>query len=178
MKKSILFTIIVAGLILGGCSSSNSQPKLKAMSEIEKLNKEQFVEETAAINTHVIQEMGTLLDKYIKIDADFEKDITQLHKSSVGQMVEYGKVLAKKDEETRDDYITESLTASWTEMEKMGPEAEAFEKKFDERLPELQAYGSDKLERIFNDLFGIMDFLDFERAKEDHPESAKEFGIQ
>jgi len=178
MKKSILLTIIIAGFILFGCGNSNSQPKLKDMSEIEKLTKEQFAEETAAINTHVMQEMGNLFDKYTKIDAGFEKDIDELHKSSVAQMVEYGKVLAKKNEETRDDYITESLTASWTAMEKMGPEAEAFEKKFDERLPELQAYDSDKLERIFNDLFGIMDFLDLERIKEERPESAKEFGIQ
>ena len=177
MKKSILYTFIVAGLILSGCSS-NSQPKFKAMSEIEKLTMEQFAEEAAAIQVHVFQEMGNLLDKHSKIDANFEKDIDALHNSSVGQMVEYGKVLDKKDEETRDDYITTSLTATWTAMEKMGTDvSEEFEKKFDGRLPELEAYGGDNLERKFDDLFAILNFLDFERIKEEHPVSAKEFGI-
>lgn len=179
MKKSTLLTFIVAGLTLGGCSSSNSQPKMKNMSEIEKLTKEQFAEETAAIQVHVFQEMGNLLDKHAKIDATFEKDIDALHNSSVGQMVEYGKFLATKDEETRDDYITTSLTASWEAMDKLGADvSEGFETKFDARLPEFQAYGGDNLERIFDDLFAIMDFLDLERVKEERPESAKEFGIK
>ena len=179
MKKSILFTFIVAGIILSGCSNSNSQPKLKDMSEIEKLTKEQFAEEAAAIQVHVFQEMRNLLNKHAKIDAAFEKDIDALHNSSVGQMVEYGKVLATKDEETRDDYITSSLTASWNAMDKLGSEvSEEFEKKFDERIPEFQAYGGNNLERKFDDLFAILNFLDFERIKEEHPVSAKEFGIQ
>ena len=179
MKKTILFTFIVAGLILGGCSSSNSQPKLKDMSEIEKLTKEQFAEETAAINVHVVQEMGKLLDKHSKIDANFEKDIDALHKSSVRQMVEYGKVLDKKDEKTRVDYVMASLTASWDAMDKLGTEVtEGFEAKFDARLPELEAYGVNNLERKSDDLFAIMNFLDFERIKEERPESAKEFGIK
>ena len=31
---------------------------------------------------------------------------------------------------------------------------------------------------IFDDLFALMDFLDFEDAKDRHPVTAKEFGIQ
>ncbi len=181
MKKSILFTTIVAGILLSACGSSNnnSQPKMKDMSEIEKLTKEQFAEETAAINVHVFQEMGNLLDKHAIIDADFEKDLDKLYKNSVGQMVEYGKFLATKDEETRDDYITTSLTSSWAAMDKLGAEVtEGFETKFDARIPEFEAYGSEDLEGKFDDLFAIMDFLDMERIKEERPESAKEFGIQ
>lgn len=179
MKKINLVIIIVAGLILNGCSNSNSQNNLKNMSEIEKLTKEQFAEATAAIYVNVFQEIDNLFDKYTKIDSEFEKDIDELQKSTVGQMVEYGKVLAKKDVEMRDDFITSSLTESLSALEKLGPDvAEGFEKKFDQRLPELQAYGSQNLERKFDDLFAIMDFLDLERIKEEHPESAKEFGVE
>ena len=180
MKKSILFTIIVVGLIHVGCSSSsNSQPKLKDMSEIEKLTKEQFAEETAAINVQAFQGMDKLLDKHAKIDADFEKDLDKLYKNSVGQMVEYGKFLATKDEETRHDYLTTSLTSSWAAMDKLGAEVtEGFETKFDARMPEFEASGSAYLERMFDDLFAITDFLDLERIKEERPESAEQFGIQ
>ncbi len=94
-------------------------------------------------------------------------------------MIEYGKVLAKKDKETKDDFLTESLIAAAYAMEKMESEVEAFEKKFDERLPELQAIRkSEKIGQMFKHLFGIMDFMDFERIKEDYPETAKEFGIE
>ena len=148
------------------------------MSEIEKLTKEQFAEETTAININTFQEMENLLDKYTKIEADFEKEIDKLYKNSVKQMIKYGKVLAKKDKETKDDFLTESLIAAAYAMEKMESEVEAFEKKFDERLPELQAYGSEKIGQMFKHLFGIMDFMDFERIKEDYPETAKEFGIE
>ena len=179
MKKSILFTFIVAGLLLSGCSNSNSQPKLKDMSEIEKLTMEQFADEAAAIYVHVFQEMGSIMNKHSKVDAAFEKDINALHKSSVGQMLEYGKVLATKDEETRDEFIIASLTASWSAMDKMGAKvSEDFEKQFDARIPEFEAYGGDILERKFDDLFAIMNFLDLERVKEEHPETAKEFGIK
>ena len=165
-------------LTLSGCNGS-SQTKIKDMYEIEKLTKEQFAEATAAIYVDVFQQMDNLLDKYTKIDSKFEKDIDELQKSMVGQMVEYGKILAKKDVEMRDDFITSCLTTSLSAMEKLGPEvAEGFEKKFDKRLPELQAYGSQNLERKFDDLFAIMDFLDFERIKEERPESAKEFGVE
>lgn len=68
--------------------------------------------------------------------------------------------------------------AAMSAMEKIEPEATDFENKFDNRLPELQAYGSEKIGQMFKHLFGIMDFMDFERIKEDYPESAKEFGIQ
>ncbi len=178
MKKPILLTIIIAGFIIIGCGNSNSQSKLKDMSEIEKLTKEQFAEETAAIHIHTMREMENLLDKYTKIDADFEKDMDKLYSSSVKQMIQYGKVLAKKDEETRDDYLLESSMAAMSAMEKIEPEATDFENKFDNRLPELQAYGSEKIGQMFKHLFGIMDFMDFERIKEDYPESAKEFGIE
>ena len=161
-------------LTLSGCNGS-SQTKIKDMYEIEKLTKEQFAEETGAIYVNVFQEIDNLLDKYSKIDSKFEKDIDELHNRSVGHMVEYGRVLAKKNQEMRDDFITTSLTASMTAMEKLGSEvSEGFEKKFDKRLPELQDYGSSNLERKFDDLFAIMDFLDLERIKEERPESAKD----
>ena len=179
MKKLNLLTIIIASFILFGCSSSNSQPKLKSMNEIEKLTKEQFIEETAAIHNHVFEQMNKLLDKHKKIDANFEKEIDKLHNSSVTQMIEYGKVLAKKDEETRSDYITSGLMAMWDAMEEKGTEAsDDFEEKFDKRMPEFEAYGSEDLGRKLNDLFGIMDFMNLEDAKEMHPETAKEFGIE
>ena len=149
------------------------------MKEIEELTKEQFAEETAAIFVDVFKEIENLLNKHDKIDGGFEEDINKLYDSSVKQMIEYGKVLAKQDEETQDDYVATCMTASWSAMDKLGPEiSEAFEKQFDERLPELEAYGSNNLERKFDDLFAIMDFLDFERIKKDRPESAKELGIE
>ena len=179
MKKSILFTLVVAGFMLSGCSSGNSQPKIKDMNEIEKLTKEQFAEETAAIYTNVFQEIMNLLNKHPKIDAGFEKDIDKLYDESVKQMIPYGKFLTTKDEETRDDYITTSLTASWSAMDKFDPVVTAsFEKQLDDRQQEFEAYGSTNLERKFDDLFAIMDFMDFERIKEERPESAKEFGIE
>ncbi len=179
MKKSILFTFILAGIILSGCSNSNSQPKLKDMSEIEKLTMEQFAEETAAIYVNVFHEIGSLLKKHTKIDAGFEKDIDKLYDNSVKQMVQYGEVLSKKDEEIRDEHVIASLTASWKAMDKLGPEvSEDFEKQLDARMPEFEAYGSDNLERKFEELFSIMDFLDFETIKEERPESAKELGIK
>ena len=178
MEKSILPTSIATGSILSGGSSSNSQAKLKDMSEIEKLTMEQFADQTAAIYVHVFQEIGNLLNKHATIDEDFEKDIDKLYDSSVKQMIQYGEVLAKKDEDTRDDYVLASLTASWSALDKLGSQvSEDFEKQFDERLPELEAYASDNLERRFDDLFAIMDFMDFERIKEERPESAKELGI-
>ena len=176
MKKIILLTVILAAFILNGCSGSSSQANFKNMAEIEKLSKEEFAEETAALNNHVMKEMDKLLDKHAKIDAKFEDEITKLHNSSVKQMIEYGKVLNKKDAETRSDYVVESLMAMWENGDEM--EGEAFEAKFDKRIPELEAYSSKNLERIFDDLFALMDFLDFEDAKDRHPVTAKEFGIQ
>ena len=179
MRKTILFTIINISIILSGCSNSNSQPKLKSMSEIEVLTKEQFIEEIAAIHNHVFEQMNKLLDKHKTIDVNFEEDIDMLHSSSVAQMIEYGKVLAKKDEETRSDYITSSLMAMWDVMEEKGTEAsDDFEEKFDKRMPEMEAYGSEDLGRKLNDLFGIMDFMNLEDAKQMHPETAKEFEIE
>ncbi|MDD3435467.1 MAG: hypothetical protein PHY76_03220 [Patescibacteria group bacterium] len=149
------------------------------MNEIEKLTKEQFIEETVAIHNHVFEQMNNLLDKHKKIDVNFENDLNKLHSSSVSQMIEYGKVLAKKDEEIRSDYITSSLMAMWDAMEEKGTEAsEDFEEKFDKRMPEFEAYGSENLGRKLNDLFGIMDFMNFEDAKEMHSKTAKEFGIE
>ena len=99
------------------------------MYEIEKLTKEQFAEETGAIYVNVFQEIDNLLDKYSKIDSKFEKDIDELHNRSVGHMVKYGKILTKKDEKMRDDFITTCLTASMTAMEKLGSEvSEGFKK--------------------------------------------------
>lgn len=179
MRKTILFTIINISIILSGCSNSNSQPKLKSMSEIEVLTKEQFIEEIAAIHNHVFEQMNKLLDKHKTIDVNFEEDINKLHNKSVAQMIEYGKVLAKKDEETRSDYITSSLMAIWDVMEENGTEAsDDFEEKFDKRMPEMEAYGSEDLGRKLNDLFGIMDFMNLEDAKQMHPETAKEFEIE
>ena len=66
------------------------------MNKIEKLTKEQFAEETSVIYLNVFQEIDKLFDKYTKIDSEFEKEIDELHKRSVEQMIEYGKVLAKK----------------------------------------------------------------------------------
>ena len=117
MRKLNLFTIIITVFILLGCSSSNSQSKFKEMSEIEKLTKEQFIEETAAIHNYVFEQMNKLLDKHKTIDVNFEEDINMLHNRSVAQMIEYGKVLAKKDEETRSDYVTSSLMAMWDAMD-------------------------------------------------------------
>ncbi|MDD2635687.1 MAG: hypothetical protein PHW82_09340 [Bacteroidales bacterium] len=152
---------------------------MKSMNEIEKLTKEQFIEETVAIHNHVFEQMNNLLDKHKKIDVNFENDLNKLHSSSVSQMIEYGKVLAKKDEEIRSDYITSSLMAMWDAMEEKGTEAsEDFEEKFDKRMPEFEAYGSENLGRKLNDLFGIMDFMNFEDAKEMHSKTAKEFGIE
>ena len=149
------------------------------MNKIEKLSKEQFSEETSVIYLNVFQEIDKLFDKYTKIDSEFEKEIDELHKRSVGQMVEYGKVLAKKEEETKSDFITSCLLDNMTAMEKLGTEvSDGYEKKLDQRLPELQAYGSANLERKFDELYSIMDFIDFETLKEERPESAKEFGIQ
>ena len=179
MRKIILLTITSISIILSGCSNSNSQPKLKSMNQIEKLTKEQFIEETVAIHNHVFEQMNKLLDKHKKIDINFENDINKLYSNSVAQMVEYGKVLDIKDAETRSDYITSSLMAIWDAMDEEEEEASNnFEKKFDARMPELEAYGSEDLGRKLNDLFGIMDFLDFEDMKEIHPETAKEFGIK
>lgn len=179
MKKIILLTVIGLSIIISGCSNGNSQTKLKRMNEIEKLTKEQFIEETAAIHNHVFDQMNKLLDRHKTIDVNFENDINKLHNSSVTQMIEYGKVLAKKDEETRSDYITSGLMAMWDAMEEKGTEAsDDFEEKFDKRMPEFEAYGSEDLGRKLNDLFGIMDFMNLEDAKEMHPETAKEFGIE
>ena len=179
MKKIILLTVIGLSIIISGCSNCNSQTKLKRMNEIEKLTKEQFIEETAAIHNHVFDQMNKLLDRHKTIDVNFENDINKLHNSSVTQMIEYGKVLAKKDEETRSDYITSGLMAMWDAMEEKGTEAsDDFEEKFDKRMPEFEAYGSEDLGRKLNDLFGIMDFMNLEDAKEMHPETAKEFGIE
>lgn len=176
MKEITLFTIILAAFFTTGCSGNNSQLKFKRMSEIEKISKDQFIEETIAIYNNVFQGMNNLLDKHEKIDAKFEKEINELHSSSVRQMIEYGKFLDKKNTDTRSDYITSTLMAMWDKMD--NSEAEAFEEKFDKRMPELQAYGSESLGRKFNDLFGIMDFMDFEDAKDRHSETAKEFGIE
>ncbi len=179
MRKIILLTVIGLSIIISGCSNGNSQTKLKRMNEIEKLTKEQFIEETAAIHNHVFDQMNKLLDRHKTIDVNFENDINKLHNSSVTQMIEYGKVLAKKDEETRSDYITSGLMAMWDAMEEKGTEAsDDFEEKFDKRMPEFEAYGSEDLGRKLNDLFGIMDFMNLEDAKEMHPETAKEFGIE
>lgn len=148
------------------------------MNKIEKLSKEQFAEETSVIYLNVFQEIDKLFDKYTKIDSEFEKEIDELHKRSVEQMIEYGKVLAKKEEETKSDFITSCLLDNMTAMEKLGTEvSDGYEKKLDKRLPELQASGSANLERKFDELYSIMDFLDFETLKEERPESAKEFGI-
>ena len=179
MRKIILLTVIVAAFILNGCGGSSSQPNFKDMDEIEKLTKEQFIEETAAIHNYVFEQMNKLLDKHKTIDVNFEEDINMLHNRSVAQMIEYGKVLAKKDEETRSDYVTSSLMAMWDAMDETGSEeSDDFEEKFDMRMPELEAYGSESLGRKLNDLFGIMDFMNLEDAKEMHPETAKEFGIE
>ncbi|MDD2386702.1 MAG: hypothetical protein PHP52_07945 [Bacteroidales bacterium] len=148
------------------------------MTEIQKLTKEQFAEETTAIYIHVFRQLDKLFDKHPKIDADFEKDIDELHKISVGQMVEYGKVLAEKDQETSHEYRLASLFAMAKKAEKLESELNDFEKRFDEKMPELQAYGGNNLNRKFKDFFGIMDFMDVEQIKEDHPVSAKEFGIE
>lgn len=149
------------------------------MNKIEKLTKEQFAAETSVIYLNVFKGIDNLFDKYTKIDSEFEKEIDNLHKKSVEQMVEYGKILATKDEKTMDDFLTSCLIASITDMEKLGPEvAEGYEKKFDERLPELQATGSANLERKLDDLFAIMDFLNLESIKEERPETAEEFKIQ
>ena len=178
MKKINLFILVVAGLLLSGCNNS-SQTKIKDMNEIEKLTKEQFAEETAAIYAHVFQEVGNLLNKHSKIDAGFEKDIDKLYDSSVKQMIEYGKVLAKKDAETRQDYIMTSAIASFGALDKLDPKVTAeTEKQLDERQHEFEEYASENLERKFDDLFSIMGFMDFETLKEERPESAKEFGIE
>ena len=178
MKKVSLFILVVAGLILSGCNGS-SQTKIKDMSEIEKLTKEQFSQEVAAIYVNVSLEIGNLLNKHAKIDAGFEKDIDKLYDSSVKQMIEYGKVLDKKDAETRQDYVMTTGLAAWAALDKIDPKVNAdMEKQLDERVPEFEAYASDNLERKFDDLFKIMDFLDFETLKADRPESAKEFGIE
>ena len=178
MKKINLFILVVAGLLLSGCNNS-SQTKIKDMNEIEKLTKEQFVEEASAIYLHVIQEVGNLLDKHTKIDAGFEKDIDKLYDSSAKQMIEYGKVLAKKDAETRQDYIMDTALAAWGAFDKIDPKVtEGREKQLNERQHEFEVYASDNLERKFDDLFSIMDFMDFETLKEERPESAKEFGIE
>ena len=179
MKKIILFTVIVAGLVLSGCSKSSSQSKLKDVSDIEKLTKEQFAEEAAAIYTHVFEEIGNLLNKHAKIDVGFEKDIDKLYESSVNQMIQYGKVLAKKDAETRQDYIMTSALTAWGAFDKIDPKVkEDTEKQLDERQHEFEAYGSENLERKFDELFSVMDFMDFETLKEERPLSAKEFGIE
>ena len=149
------------------------------MKEIEKLTKEQFAEESGAIYAHVFQEIGNLLNKHAKIDAGFEKDIDKLYDSSVKQMLQFGKVLATKDEETRNDYVMTSALASWAALDKLDPKVTAVtEKQLDERQHEFEAYASLNLERKFDDLFSIMDFIDFDTLKEERPESAKEFGIQ
>ena len=94
-------------------------------------------------------------------------------------MIEYGKVLAKKDEETRQDYIMTSAIASWDALDKLDPKVTAnTEKQLDERQHEFETYASENLERKFDDLFSIMDFLNFETLKEQRPLSAKEFGIE
>lgn len=149
------------------------------MNEIEKLTKEQFAEEAGAIYAHVFEEVANLLNKHSKIDAGFEKDIDKLYDSSVKQMLEYGKVLDKKDPETREDYAMTSFLASWTALDKIDPEVvAAAEKQLDERQHEFEVYASPNLERKFDDLFSIMDFLNFETLKEERPVSAKEFGIE
>lgn len=176
MRKIIVLTVIVVAFMLNGCSGNNSEANFRDMAEIEKLSKEEFAVETAALFKHVVKEMDGILDKHSKINADFEEAIAKLHNRAVKQMIEYGKVLDKKDKETRSDYVLNSLMAMWDGGE--DGVAEAFEEKFDKRMPELEASGSEILGRRFSDLFGIMDFLDFEEAKERHPETAKEFGIQ
>lgn len=170
--------MVVAGFIFSGCNNS-SQAKFKDMKEIEKLTKKQFSKETGDIYVNVIQEIGKLLNKHAKIDVNFEKDIDILYQSSVKQMLEYGKVLAKKEKKTREEYIDASELAAWAALDKIDQKITAdIEKQLDERLHEFEEYQSLTLERKFDDLFEITDFLDFERIKEKRPESAKEFGIQ
>lgn len=176
MKKIILF--ICVGLFIYGCNNNDSSDKFKEMSEIEKLTKKQFAEEVVAIHYDVYQKIGKLLDKHSEIDAGFENEIDALHYRSVIQMIEYGKVLALKNEKTKNDYIAESLYAMIYAMEKRIKETGEFEKIFDQRLPELEAYGDDNLKRKFNELFSIMDFLDLETIKENYHESTKEFELK
>ncbi|NLV82807.1 MAG: hypothetical protein GXZ18_07405, partial [Synergistaceae bacterium] len=90
MKKIILLTVILGAFIINGCNGSSSQPNFKNMAEIEKLSKEEFAEESAAIYARVFQEVGNLLNKHSKIDASFEKEIDKLYDSSAKQMIEYG----------------------------------------------------------------------------------------
>lgn len=178
MKRTILFTLVVTGLILSGCNSS-SQPELKDANEIEKLTQQQFSEETAAIYANVFQEVGDLLIKHGKVDANFEKTIDKIFDRSAKQMIEYGKVLAKKDAETRQAFIMTSSLDAWTALEKLDAKfMEDAEKQLEVRQQEFEDYGSENLDRKFDELFSIMNFLDFEQLKEEHPETAKEFGIQ
>ena len=171
MKQLILFTLITTTIIINGCGSEHSQIRFKDISEIEKLNKEQFAKETATIYAQVFKEIGNLLDKYTIIDAEFEMEIDELHKNSVGQMYKYGKVLASKDPVIRNEYLKSSIIAMSSAMEKMEPEVlVVFEKKLNKRLPELDACCSDYIKRKFNDLFAIMDFLDFDKIQEKYPE--------
>ncbi|MDD2413011.1 MAG: hypothetical protein PHR79_08885 [Bacteroidales bacterium] len=177
MKKIILF--ICVGLFIYGCNNNDSSDKFKEMKEIEKLTKKQFSEEAGAIYANVFQEIGKLLNKHEKIDVAFEKDIDILYQSSVKQMLEYGKVLANKEEQIREDYLFASTLAAWDALDKIDPKVSAdVEKQLDERMHEFEEYQSLTLERKFDDLFAIMDFLNFEKLKEERPESAKEFGIQ
>lgn len=93
MRKIILLTVIVAAFILNGCGGSSSQPNFKDMDEIEKLTKEQFAQESAAIYARVFQEVGNLLNKHSKIDASFEKEIDKLYDSCLFSNAIYNSTL-------------------------------------------------------------------------------------
>jgi len=147
--------------------------------KIEQLSKDEFAKQAATIYINAFLGIITLLDKHKIIDESFEDDITQLYEESAKKMIQYGKALEKKDEETRQEFIMASGLTGWAMIDEIDPkEKEAFEKQLDDREPEFAAYQSLTLKRKFNNLFQILNFLNFEELKEENPESAKEFGIE
>ena len=105
MKKILTTMVIAVTATAISCSGENSGTKERTPEEIAKLSPKEFANDFNEIWVEGIEQLSALLDKYPQLNADFDKESSEIVDATIYKVVKYGAFLDGITEEEKFNYL-------------------------------------------------------------------------
>lgn len=173
--KKILTTMVVAVAVTAvSCSGGNTGIKDRTPEEIAKLSPKEFANDFNEIWVEGIEQLSALLDKYPQLNADFDKESSEIVDATVYKVVKYGAFLDGITEEEKFNYLLACQTFPTVDgADVLTP----FIEKLNSRFEEFMEYNRDVYYNTA-EINVLPMYLKFDDLRENHPYRAEKYGIK